>query len=165
SGAPILVSAGGNEMQIAGIQIAKFRSTGNETEKMLAVTALAIRRQGWNDTPSATPAADASRLESSAKCQAAGGEIAALSLLDLGLPTEVDKTGPAPGIQAAARPDNQFAALFSLKALPFLWRLYPTASDLPPPWGGIPANPSLPWMWPSTPFGATAGSDLWFRQD
>jgi len=41
SGAPILVSAGGKEMQIAGIQIASVRSDG--TEKMIAVPAQAIR--------------------------------------------------------------------------------------------------------------------------
>jgi len=41
SGAPILVSAGGKEMQIAGIQIATFQSGG--MEKMIAVPAQAIR--------------------------------------------------------------------------------------------------------------------------
>jgi protease YdgD len=47
SGAPILVSAGGNEMQIVGIQIASMRSGG--TEAMIAVPAEAIWRQGRND--------------------------------------------------------------------------------------------------------------------
>ena len=42
SGAPILVSAGGGEMQIAGIQIATLQSDG--TTKMIAVPAHAIRR-------------------------------------------------------------------------------------------------------------------------
>jgi protease YdgD len=43
SGAPILVSAGGDEMQVAGIQIAALQSDG--TEKMIAVPAQAIGRQ------------------------------------------------------------------------------------------------------------------------
>jgi protease YdgD len=164
SGAPILVSAGGNEVQIAGIQIAKFRSSGNETEKMLAVTALAIRHQGWHDTPDVQPASDAVSLD--AKCDIVGGEIAALSPLGFGLPAEVEKTGPAPEVQKTVPPENQFIAILSLAALPFSWRLYRTASNLPPAWGGIPASPILPWMWPVTPEGVTlAGSDLWFPPD
>lgn len=48
SGAPILVSAGGHEMQIAGIQIASLRRNG--MEKMVAVPAQAIRARGPNTT-------------------------------------------------------------------------------------------------------------------
>ena len=49
SGAPILVSAGGGEMQIAGIQIASMQSDG--TEKMIAVPAHAIWRQESDGSP------------------------------------------------------------------------------------------------------------------
>jgi hypothetical protein len=43
SGGPILVSAGGNEVQIAGIQVATMKSNG--TTKMIAVPAQAFWRQ------------------------------------------------------------------------------------------------------------------------
>ena len=45
SGAPILVSAGGAEMQIAGIHIATVRGDG--TAKMIAVPAHVISRHAW----------------------------------------------------------------------------------------------------------------------
>jgi protease YdgD len=45
SGAPILVSAGGREMQVAGIQIAAVRGDGSD--KMIAVPAQAIRQLAW----------------------------------------------------------------------------------------------------------------------
>jgi protease YdgD len=54
SGAPILVSAGGTEMQIAGIQIASLRSDG--TEKMIAVPAQAIQRLAWAGPVQRAPA-------------------------------------------------------------------------------------------------------------
>jgi protease YdgD len=154
SGAPILVSAGGNEMEIAGIQIAKFQSTGNENEKMLAITALTIRHQGWRDTPDVSPAADVVNLDASATCHAAGGEMAALSPLDLGLPAEAEKTGPAPEVQETPRPENQFVAMLSLNASPVSWQVYPTGSDVPPEWGRGPAQGYLSWLW----FFALAGS-------
>jgi len=50
SGAPILVSAGGNDVRIAGIQIASQRSRG--TEKMVAVPAQTIWRQDRDVAPS-----------------------------------------------------------------------------------------------------------------
>jgi protease YdgD len=53
SGAPILVSDGGGEMQVAGIQIATRESDG--TQKMIAVPAQAILRQDGDGTD--TPAA------------------------------------------------------------------------------------------------------------
>jgi protease YdgD len=53
SGAPILVSAGGDEMQIAGIQIATLQSDG--TEKMIAVPARAIWQQDRDDIRELSP--------------------------------------------------------------------------------------------------------------
>ena len=44
SGAPILVAGSGHELRVAGIQIASLRSDG--TEKMVAVSAQAIRQRG-----------------------------------------------------------------------------------------------------------------------
>jgi protease YdgD len=76
SGAPILVSAGGGEMQIAGIQIATFQSDG--TTKMIAVPAHAIWRQGRDDRADVTTTTSftATRNEGSDVCQADdGGEI------------------------------------------------------------------------------------------
>jgi protease YdgD len=49
SGAPILVSAGGGEMQIAGIQIAMIGNNGART--MIAVPSQAIWRQGRDEIP------------------------------------------------------------------------------------------------------------------
>jgi protease YdgD len=146
SGAPILVSAGGNEVQIAGIQIAKFRSAGNESEKMLAVTALAIRHQGWRDTPDVQPASDAVSLDASAVCQPAGGQMAALSPLGIGLPAEVEKTGPAPMVQETVPPENQFIAILSLNLPPVSWQVYPTGSDVPPEWGRHQTQGYLSWL-------------------
>jgi protease YdgD len=53
SGAPILVSAGGGEMQIAGIQIATFQSYG--ATKMIAVPAHAIGRQDSDENRGSSP--------------------------------------------------------------------------------------------------------------
>ena len=55
SGAPILVSAG-NEMQVAGIQIASIRSDG--TEKMIAVPAQAIWAHSRDEVETAAAAPD-----------------------------------------------------------------------------------------------------------
>jgi protease YdgD len=147
SGAPILVSAGGNEVQIAGIQIAKFRSPGNETEKMLAVTALAIRNQGWRDTPDIAPASRAASFDTRAMCQPADGEMAALSPIDIGLPAEADKISPVSVVQVAGHSEKQLAAMLSLNLSPVLWQVYPTGSDFPPEWGSGPAQGYLSWLW------------------
>ena len=54
SGAPILVSTGGREMEVAGIQIASMRSDG--TEKMIAVPAQAIGRRDRENIVAPPPA-------------------------------------------------------------------------------------------------------------
>src|SRR5260221_1839434 len=58
SGGPILVSTGGREMQVAGIQIAAMQSDG--TEKMIAVPAQAIGRQDREETIANVPVVPAS---------------------------------------------------------------------------------------------------------
>ena len=58
SGGPILVSTGGREMEVAGIQIAAMKSDG--TEKMLAVPAQAIGRQDREEIIATLPAVEAS---------------------------------------------------------------------------------------------------------
>jgi protease YdgD len=76
SGAPILVSVGGGEMQIAGIQIATLQSDG--TTKMIAVPAHAIWHQGRDDNAdgATTMSSAATRDENNDVCQAEdGGEI------------------------------------------------------------------------------------------
>jgi protease YdgD len=65
SGAPILVSAGGDEMQIAGIQIATLQSDGSQ--KMIAVPAQAIWHQEGDEVRE-TPAATAASAEAIAWC-------------------------------------------------------------------------------------------------
>jgi protease YdgD len=69
SGAPILVSAGGNEMQVAGIQIASMQSGG--VAKMIAVPAQSIWRQDRDGTSDPTPVVEASAGATSAGCDAA----------------------------------------------------------------------------------------------
>ena len=64
SGAPILVSAGGDEMQIAGIQIATRRSGG--IEKAIAVPAQAIWRQERDVVAGLAPRPAASQEEAKA---------------------------------------------------------------------------------------------------
>jgi protease YdgD len=66
SGAPILVSAGGGKMQIAGIQIASAKSNG--TEKMIAVPAQAIWRQDREEIFELPIVAAASGSETGAVC-------------------------------------------------------------------------------------------------
>jgi protease YdgD len=58
SGAPILVSADGHELRVAGIQIASVRGDG--TEKMVAVSAQTIGHQGLATTGEVAPGLDAS---------------------------------------------------------------------------------------------------------
>jgi len=71
SGGPILVSTGGREMEVAGIQIASTRSDG--TEKMIAVPAQAIGRQGRENIIEPPTAVVASTGEIAAACDAASG--------------------------------------------------------------------------------------------
>jgi hypothetical protein len=71
SGAPILVSAGGTEMQIAGIQIASLRSDG--TEKMIAVPAQAIGRQAWVGPVQRAPALRLPESETTSMPQVSDG--------------------------------------------------------------------------------------------
>jgi protease YdgD len=73
SGGPILVSTGGREMEVAGIQIASMQSNG--TEKMIAVPAQAIGRQDREIVIEPPPAVEASAGEIAAACDAtANGE-------------------------------------------------------------------------------------------
>ena len=86
SGGPILVSAGGGEMQIAGIQIATMQSDG--TEKMIAVPAEAIRYLDRDDSRELVVASVAS--ENSAACESGGTEAMALQMIR----TRLDMDGP-----------------------------------------------------------------------
>ena len=79
SGAPLLVSAGGSEMQVAGIQIAIARSDGTET--MIAIPAQAI----WNidrDGPREAPATVEPANEPILVCDADAGSSADTVQLD-----------------------------------------------------------------------------------
>jgi protease YdgD len=67
SGAPILVNADGNEMQIAGIQIAILRGAGAET--MIAVPAQAIWSYSGDDADGVAAASNAARDEAKAVCR------------------------------------------------------------------------------------------------
>jgi len=88
SGAPILVSAGGDEVQIAGIQIAKFKSGG--ADKMLAVTAQSIGLAGDRELRDIVPKPDVADLVAAANCPVPAGPngLAALRLQDIGLPKQ-----------------------------------------------------------------------------
>ncbi|MBI1202495.1 MAG: trypsin-like serine protease [Rhodopseudomonas sp.] len=104
SGAPILVSAGGDEVQVAGIQIAKFRSDGGD--KMLAVTAQTIRRNanGGIDATPVKPAVAAIALS----CPMAGDRsvLSALRLAGIGLSSPSDTTVLEQTISALVGPDR-----------------------------------------------------------
>ena len=88
SGAPILVSAGGNEVQIAGIQIAKFKSGG--ADKMLAVTAQSIGLASDREFRDIVPKPYVTDLVVAANCPVPEGPngMAALRLEDIGLPKQ-----------------------------------------------------------------------------
>ncbi len=88
SGAPILVSAGGNEMQIAGIQIASMRSGGGET--MVAVPAQAIWRQGPNDIRAPLPLLAVCPASQDASGEGAWALEAVRARLDIDLETPDD---------------------------------------------------------------------------
>src|SRR5262249_32597764 len=69
SGAPILVRGSGNEMRIAGIQIATFNAGG--VQKMVAVPAQSIvRESGLGEPPMWTMAKALSELPVAAACKA-----------------------------------------------------------------------------------------------
>jgi protease YdgD len=72
SGAPILVSAGGSKMQVAGIQIATLDTRG--VSKMIAVPAQAILRQDRDEIEAPTTIAEAPPSEASQACLAGANE-------------------------------------------------------------------------------------------
>jgi protease YdgD len=78
SGGPILVSTGGREMEVAGIQIASLGSDG--MEKMVAVPAQAIGGQDPDIIIAPPTAVVALGGESAATCEAASGGDAVASL-------------------------------------------------------------------------------------
>lgn len=110
SGAPILVSVGGDRVQVAGIQIAKFRSDGDD--KMLAVTALTIRQNasGEIDEKPAQPAATVVALS----CPMAGdaGSVTTLRPGDIGLASSSDTTVFEHAIAALLAPDDGTGSVF-----------------------------------------------------
>jgi protease YdgD len=120
SGAPILVSTGGGEMQIVGIQIATFQRDG--TTRMIAVPAHAIWRQGRDDradvaATTSFAAFTATHDEGSDVCQAdGGGEIPLRTIrtaFDVGSPAiEPDAIPPN-----ASQPETATAAAAAWLAL------------------------------------------------
>ena len=94
SGAPILVRAGGDEMQIAGIQIASYQSNG--TQKMVAVSAQAIWSRGHDAGSIAAPSAAAPSV---AAPSAAAPSIAAPSVA---APSIAAPSTVAPSVAAQA---------------------------------------------------------------
>ena len=66
SGAPILVSAGGREMRVAGTQIAIMQ--GNGTEKIIAIPADTILRQDRDEPRQPLLVSEAAATETSAVC-------------------------------------------------------------------------------------------------
>jgi protease YdgD len=91
SGGPILVSAGGNEMQVAGIQIAIMQSDG--TEKMVAVPAEAIRYLDRDDSRERPVMAKSSSGATAAVCESGSEDAVALQAihtrLDMGVVSSV----------------------------------------------------------------------------
>jgi protease YdgD len=88
SGGPILVSTGGREMEVAGVQIAAMQSDG--TEKMIAVPAQTIGRQDREETIATLPVVEASASETGDACDAAsnGENIASLKTIRIRLDFE-----------------------------------------------------------------------------
>jgi protease YdgD len=76
SGAPILVSAGGDKMQIAGIQIASMQSNG--TQKMIAVPVQAVWHQDRDETGAPPAVIEVAAGETTAVC--GGGDDDAMRL-------------------------------------------------------------------------------------
>ena len=79
SGGPILVSTGGREMEVAGIQIASMQSNG--AEKMIAVPAQAIGRQDREIVVEPPSAVEASAGETGDACDAGSEVIASLETI------------------------------------------------------------------------------------
>jgi protease YdgD len=139
SGAPILVKAGGNEVQIAGIQIARFKSGGSD--KMLAVTAQSIGQAGDREIRDIAPKPDVADVVVAAQCPVPAGSngVAALQLQDLGLPNRPNvpvlmQVLPPP-LLVAGDTDKLPALLFMTAYRPvtmpsFPSPLYPTSLDL-----------------------------------
>ena len=88
SGAPILVNAGGGEMQVAGIQIATMRGGG--TEKMIAVPAQAIWSHASDDTDAPRPAFEPPSVDARLLCRAGAGD-GGLSLMDIQARLDVER--------------------------------------------------------------------------
>ena len=80
SGGPILVSTGGREMEVAGIQIASMQSDG--TEKMIAVPAQAIGRQDREEIFELPIVVAASGSETGAVCGGAALQAATMRPLE-----------------------------------------------------------------------------------
>jgi protease YdgD len=135
SGAPILISVGGGEVQIAGIQIAKFRSGGSD--KMLAVTAQSIGQAGDREIRDVLPKPDAATRVVAAHCPVPAGEagLAAMRLKDIGLP----RPPVMPPLLLVAGDTAKLPALLLMTAyrpvtMPlFPPPLYPTSLDLSAP--------------------------------
>lgn len=112
SGAPILISAGGDEYQIAGIQIAKFNSGG--TDRMLAVTAQSIGYLGDSKGRDAVPKPERADIVVAANCPVAkgSGKMVALRALDTHPQAEPDMPDTSSPIVAAV--DKEKPPLFYL---------------------------------------------------
>ena len=113
SGAPILVSAGGSEMQVAGIQIASIRGDG--IEEMIAVPAQAIWRQNQDEIVERPPLLESSSGESNVVCRAeeSGAGVASLgNIRDRLDPDRLDVTSsiPVPADKLAANAMTWLAA-------------------------------------------------------
>jgi protease YdgD len=102
SGAPILVSAGDNEVRIAGIQIASQRS--GATENMVAVPAQAIWRQDRNVAPTvvAKSALPEGAVATTAAVDAAPASETASSWDEAGFEGDITSTIVAPLMRLAA---------------------------------------------------------------
>jgi protease YdgD len=139
SGAPILVSAGGVEVQIAGIQIAKFKSGGSD--KMLAVTAQSIGRAGDREIRDIAPKPDVADLIVAANCPVPAGlnGLAALRLKDLGLPGQ-PKPSSLPALLASLASEKLPAFYFMSAYRPAAIPLFPTPLD--PTSLNLPAAPA-----------------------
>jgi hypothetical protein len=105
SGAPILVSAGGREMRVAGTQIAIMQ--GNGTEKMIAIPADTILRQDRDEPRQPLLVSEAAATETSAVCGGAADSAGQGALpveairarldMDWSTPDETDVVSSIPG--------------------------------------------------------------------
>jgi protease YdgD len=106
SGAPILISAGGDEYQIAGIQIAKFNSGG--TDRMLAVTAQSIGYLGESAGRGVAAKSERADVVVAANCPlpAGSGGLAALRLWDTRPQSEPDMPDTSSAIVAVVETEK-----------------------------------------------------------